>query len=297
MSEASASERLEYCTSDGHRVSAQVFRASDFSAPLLVCLPAMGVAASYYARFAAALSAEGMHVVLSDLRGLGSSSLRASRRCDFGYHEILTRDLPALLHATLEVFPSNWRLLLGHSLGGQLWSLYLSANPAAASGLVTIASCNVYYQGWQFPLNYRVLGTALFLRSLGALFGYVPAGRFGFAGNEARTLVVDWSNNCRSGSYVPCNDPADYEGALQRLMKPVLAVSFEHDRLAPKRSVDNLVVKMRAAQLTRKHLSASDLGLERVNHFNWARSPANLVGEIRAWVDGAKSQDRLQPMQ
>jgi predicted alpha/beta hydrolase len=57
----------------------------------------MGVRGSYYTDFAKMLSRAGFNVVTSDLRGVDSSSVRASRSCDFGYEEIISLDLPALV--------------------------------------------------------------------------------------------------------------------------------------------------------------------------------------------------------
>lgn len=279
-------DMIEYVAADAHRVSMRVLCADNPAAPILLCLPAMGVAASYYAGFCEALRESGMHVAMSDLRGLGSSSLRASRSCDFGYHEILSRDLGAFVAVVEEQFPASPRYLFGHSLGGQLWSLYLSANPHAAAGLVTMASCNVHYVGWEEPARYRVLGTAFLLRAIGAVLGYVPADRLGFAGNEARTLIIDWFNNCLTGNYRVTNDTIEYESALRVMGKPVLALSLEGDGLAPQRSVDNLILKMRAASVTRRHLCLSELGLARPSHFSWTKRPAPVVGLILEWVRG-----------
>jgi predicted alpha/beta hydrolase len=256
----------------------------------------MGVAAAYYTVFGEALRSLGVHVIISDLRGIGSSSLRASRACDFGYREILAHDLPALVAAVRERFPASPRFLFGHSLGGQLWSLYLSANPGAADGIVNIATCNVHYTGWPRPARYGVLGTALWFRALGETLGYVPAGRFGFAGDEAKTLIEDWSNNCLKGTYVVANDPVDYEGALRALQRPVLSLSLEGDRLAPQQAVDNLVVKMESANVTRRHLSLAELGIKRGSHFSWGKRPAAVVGAIEEWMNRAvKAGEGLQP--
>ena len=185
----------------------------------------MGVRGSYYAAFARALSGLGMHAVTSDLRGSGSSSVRASRRCDFGYREILSLDLPALIAQVRERFPESKVLLLGHSLGGQLTALHLSEHPQAADGLILIAACNVHYKGWPRFRRWGVLGFALLLRALGAVLGYVPAGRLGFAGTEARTVVIDWSNNCRDGRYAVKHSAHDYDRSLERMAKPVLSIS------------------------------------------------------------------------
>src|SRR5215472_16409125 len=239
--ESESPQLVEYRAPDGARASYQLFPTTAFNAPVAICVPAMGVRARYYSDFARLLSKSGFHTLISDLRGIGSSSVRASRKCDFGYEELINLDFPALIEAVRQRFLANEILLIGHSLGGQLSALYLSAYPDAARALVLIAACNVHYKGWSGSKRWRVLGIAVLLRMMGALLGYVPAGRIGFAGNEARTVIVDWSNNCFTGCYVLANSKHDYEQSLKRMAKPVLAISFELDQFAPRRSIENFL--------------------------------------------------------
>lgn len=278
---------IEYRAQDGASASFRLFPTEDRNAPVVICIPGMGVRGRYYTDFARMLSGRGFHVLTSDLRGIDSSSVRASRQCDFGYEEIINFDFPALVEAARQRFPSNGIILLGHSLGGQLSALYLSAHPEAATALILIAACNVYYKGWSGLRRWRVAGTVLLLRILGALFGYVPAGRFGFAGNAARTLVVDWSNNCFTGRYVLANSSYDYEQSLKRMAKPVLAISFELDDLAPLRSVENFLCKLPSSSVAHRRFAADDAALARADHFNWAKRADAVVDAIRGWADGA----------
>jgi predicted alpha/beta hydrolase len=282
---------IHYRAADGVEASARVFRAGDRSAAVIVCLPAMGVRADYYAGLAQLLCREGFTVVLSDLRGIGRSSVRASARCDFGYREILELDLPALIEAVRQEFPHSDRVLLGHSLGGQLGALFLGAHPEAAKALILIASGSVYFKGWRFPRRLRVLAMALLLRLLGAMFGYVPGDKVGFAGTEAKRVVVDWSNNCFSGRHAVAGSAFDYEKAMRALVKPVLAISFAKDDLAPPRSVQNLLDKLPQCAVTAHPYAADHPGLERLGHFNWTKRIDVIVPVIAGWVatDAGKS--------
>lgn len=289
MQETPAVEVIGYQASDSVRANLQVYKADDPNADVVVCLPAMGVRGSFYADFAQHLRRAGFHVAITDLRGIDSSSVRASRACDFGYAEILERDLPAFTACVRQRFPASSQYFLGHSLGGQLWALYLSANPLAAEGLILIASCNVHYRGWHWPTRWYVLGMALAMRSLGFVLGYVPGDKLGFAGTEARTVVRDWSHNCMTGRYEVANSPIDYEAALQRLARPILAMSFETDIYAPPNSVDNLLRKFRSSRVENRRFAKDHAGMERVTHFSWAKKPQVVVDTISDWISAQKS--------
>jgi predicted alpha/beta hydrolase len=290
-------ERVELRSADGARSELSVLQAKEANAPVLICWPAMGVRQEFYFRLALALQQRGCHVVLADLRGSASSSIRATRSSDFGYRELLNCDYPAVLEQVRARFPASRRLLLGHSLGGQLAALFASTNPGAADGLVLIAACNVHYLGWPFLLRYRVLGTALLFRLLGRALGYVPTKTFGFAGDEARTVIRDWSNNCMTGAYVVTGDERDYEAALRQLQLPVLALSFANDSLAPRDACDRLVQKLAASDLTRQHFAIDHPGLERAAHFDWAKRPDVVADTVQQWLrtTGALAGDARQP--
>lgn len=95
----------------------------------LLWLPAMGVAAKHYRPFAEALAARGVATFVHEWRGNGSSNLRASRQQDWGYKELLSRDLPASEVAIAERFPDIGPIIGGHSLGGQLACCRLALAP------------------------------------------------------------------------------------------------------------------------------------------------------------------------
>ncbi len=140
------SDTLHVQADDGASVELTVYRQQrdDAAAPVFVCLPAMGVAAAYYATLAQALRGQGFDAVTADLRGIGTSSVRAGRRSDFGYHEMVELDYPAIVAAVRDEFPQSQIYLLGHSLGGQLACLFAAARPRQASGSALYATCSVH---------------------------------------------------------------------------------------------------------------------------------------------------------
>ena len=66
-------------TAGGYRVPLRLYGASA-QAPSLLVLPAMGLAAGFYAPLASALANAGINTVLFEQRGYGLSAVRAARR-------------------------------------------------------------------------------------------------------------------------------------------------------------------------------------------------------------------------
>ncbi|MGI9263971.1 MAG: alpha/beta hydrolase family protein [Gammaproteobacteria bacterium] len=251
--------------------------------PVILCAPALGVSARSYRTLAEHLAADGNIVITADHRGIGESSVRASRTTDFGYAETLSVDWPVLIDTIRSRHPLGPLLILGHSLGGQLGSLYAAIHPDRISGLILVASCSVYYKGWGCPAGLAVLAGTQLAAFIAQLMGYFPGKKLGFGGNEARRLMRDWARNARSGRYDIENCPQDFENLLGLFDGPVLSISIAGDTFAPPLACNNLTGKLKAAQLTKRRVHvAGESGRKR--HFDWLRSPSTVCQEIKTWL-------------
>ncbi|HEV8693091.1 MAG TPA: alpha/beta fold hydrolase, partial [Lysobacter sp.] len=155
-------QALDVQSGDGHRWQVLAVIPEQPQSRLL-WLPALGVAAKHYLPFAQALAARGVAVFVHDWRGNGTSNLRPSRDCDWGYRELLMLDLPATeaaISARLDGVP---RILGGHSLGGQLGCCHLGLASDRAEQLWLVASGAPYWRAfplrtrWWLPMAYRFL--------------------------------------------------------------------------------------------------------------------------------------------
>ncbi|MBI5251438.1 MAG: alpha/beta fold hydrolase [Desulfomonile tiedjei] len=288
---------IPICSKDGARNAITVYTPSSaHSNVVLLLLPAMGVSADYYEPLALACVSSGWHAVTADLRGVGQSSVRASRTTQFGHNEMIHCDWPAIVEAVRTRFPAECLYLLGHSLGGQLSALYLSANPACADGLILVASCSVHFWGWDFPRNIGVFVSTQMIRLIAAFLGYFPGKTIGFGGIESGKVIKDWAYEALTGRYKIPGSPLDFEELLRRMRLPVLAISFDDDHFAPERAVRNLCNKMSGTQLTHRHFKPQDIGEQNLGHFLWVKKPAPVIREIEKWMRKLQScgrEDRL----
>ena len=239
---------------------------------VLVWLPALGVPARHYEVFGRALAELGVAVVVHEWRGFGSSSLRASRDCDWGYAELLARDIPATREAAAAAFPGLPLVLGGHSLGGQLACCSVALAPVRIDGLWLVASGAPYFR--VFPWAYRLWLPVAYrlLAALAHVFGALPGRRIGFGGQEARGVIHDWSRTALTGRYAARGVEA-IEPRLADVHVPVRAVLLAHDWLAPRSSLDYLLAKLGAGPRSIASLDARALGT-RADHFAWMREPA-----------------------
>lgn len=288
MTDLQPSQHIQVPFADGSSTELTVVRADDPSAPVVLCLPAMGVRAGYYELLADALADEGFSAVLADLRGSGTSSVRAGRRVSFGYAEVLELELPGILDAVCQELGVDQVVVLGHSLGGQLGLLH-AATSTRVSRVVLVASGSAWYRrvpGWGSAR--RFLGLQLLFATT-LLWGHLPQW-FPFAGREARRLVLDWGHESMTGRYRVTRSDVDYERALAESTVPALFVTFPEDEFVPLPNVEHLAAKLRTAPVAWREIPPAEFGLRRSHHFRWVFRPQAVASAVAAWV-GRSSTD------
>lgn len=260
------------------------FRSARPARSVIVVLPAMGVPASYYEPLAHALNNEGMHCVLADWRGHGSSKQRASRNSNFDYHTLVNTDIHAVISWTRQQFPQLPLITLGHSLGGQLSLLYAATHPRNIDGAILVASGSVYFRAYPFPHDIKVFFATQFFLLVSKLVGYFPGNKLGFGGREARGVISDWAYQARRSKYRLGKCIDDVEAQLVTMSLPVLGISIENDIMAPPGALAHLTGKLANATVTRRHLAKHPAHPEAADHFRWAREPVFVMDALLPWL-------------
>jgi len=278
VSTAPRAIEIPVTSADGHRTMLQA-RVPSAPRATLLWLPGMGIAARHFLAFADAVAERGIAVFVHDWRGIGSSSVRAGRHSDWGYREVLTLDLPACEAVIADALPNLPRIVGGHSLGGQLASCRLALAPGSASQLWLVASGVPYWRAfplrsaWWLPIAYQAM------RSLSILCGKLPGRRIGFGGEEARSLIRDWTASGLTGRYAATGLDVDLEAALAHVDVPIHAVTMRRDWLAPESSLRALLAKMPRA---RAHVAGLDEATPGVSadHYAWMKQPLATVDAL-----------------
>ena len=275
------SEILKVTASDGHSFDLTLVPAESATAPLLLIGPAMGTPARVYPALAEAFAAEGLNVAILELRGLGSSSLRARKGVDYGYRDLVEKDWAAARAALRGRFPKAPLFMFGHSLGGQVSFLSAALDPKDVAGVIVVAGGSVHYRGWNGPKSLGILAFTQFAGALAGTLGYFPGKRVGFGGIEAMTIMRDWARLGRNGRFDLAG--ADYESLLANCAVPALGLSFEHDGFAPHRAQAKLLAKLGRAKITHLQLSAKDAG-HKLDHYNWIKKSEPVVSRVTQWI-------------
>ncbi|MEO6104400.1 MAG: alpha/beta fold hydrolase [Pseudoxanthomonas sp.] len=263
---------------DGHRYNL-IARIPAQARASLLWLPALGVAAKHYLPLAEALAANGITVFLHEMRGNGSSSLRASRTSDWGYGEILANDIACSDAAMAAHCAAPGRIIGGHSIGAQFAACYLAMHPGAFRKLWLVASGSPYWRNFPAPKRYVFPFVFQCVPWLADLCGRLPGRRLGFGGDEARTLIRDWATVGLSNRYAAAGLATDLEAALARVSVEVRAVLLSNDWFAPRSSMQGLLDKLPNSTSTLAMLDRNALGVA-ADHFAWMKRPQAVVDAL-----------------
>lgn len=268
--------------SDGHEF--ELIDIGPTDGPVILMLPGMGISARNLIPLGLALEPLGVRLLVHEWRGNGSSSIRARRGVDWGYDTLLDVDLPASLDAAVNASSSRVSVA-GHSLGSQLACLLAAHHPERVERLLLIAGGSPYWRCYPTLTGLGLLGMLQLLPMLGRIFGYYPGRRLGFAGTEARQLMIDWARTGRTGRYAWGKPLRDEEPALAALAKRVHVIAMEHDGFVPEASTDWLLGKLPGCTVSRETLTGADAEVDRIDHFSWMHAPETTAQRIAARAD------------
>ena len=273
---------LEIPTDSDYQVPIQVLKTQG-AVQTIIILPALGVSAGFYTPLAEELANQGFNTVLFEQRGHGNSSIRASRKVNYGFKEWLSEDIPAVVHWIEANLVNTEVVLFGHSLGGHLAACYASMNPAKIKRII-LSACSTPWVGaykgkikWQLKLLNHLIPLAHFL------FGYYPGKLLGFGGNEARTLMNDWRVLVNKNIYSARGLEFDLEKAVTSYQGRILSLSFDADKIAPYKGIKAVNDKFKSAQLGHRLMKSKKMGFL-ADHFKWARNPQQIATLIKSWL-------------
>ena len=248
----------------------------------LLFMPALGIRASLYDRFAVDLANNGVACLVLEQRGHGDSPLRASRAVNWSFDDQLEQDIPA---AVAELRSLTGRLPLvvgGHSIGGHFATVLAGRQPTLMDGLLHVACGFPYhrdYPGRQGALLRRLLGL---LPLLAVVPGYYPGQRLGFGGRESLRFMRDWATWARSGSF----DFADRTGVAEAVAAyrgPVLSITLDADRFVTDKSHRRALSPLVNADVEEVVLTEAEQGKHR-GHASWAKEPRGVTTATLAWL-------------
>jgi len=236
----------------------------------------------FYAPVARFFARHGVHVLTFDYRGMGASRRGTLRTLDADVGDWAAKDLDAMLAEAQRADSHLPLVLLGHSLGGQIFGIAPS-NAGVRAAIHVTAGSGYYRFNERMRLRVRFLWfVAMPLAT--RLAGYFPGRALGIIGDLPRGVALQWRRWCLDPEYLLAEGPAA-RAAFERVRCPILAWSFDDDAMLPRRAIESLNGFYRNARIEHRHVTAGAVRTERIGHFGYfSDRQAARWNESLAWL-------------
>lgn len=274
------SERITaHCITAGDGHHFELICAGESAGRPLIFVPALGVDARYYRRFAGALARVGFYACVMELRGRQTSSVRPVRGATYGYAEILEHDVVAVVEHVAAA-TGQTPIVAGHSLGGQL--ALLGGARCGAERVAVVASGLPFHRAWGTLGSIGMIAISHLIDGIATALGVYPGERLGFGARDSARLMGDWTRTIRTGTYDVRGSEIDWEAALREYDRPALAIRIEGDRWAPARSVEMLMAKLQSADVVHRTVQVAGDGHP---HFAWVKQHDAVVEQLASFAE------------
>ena len=265
---------IRITAADGFEVAGTEFSPASTPRAVVVINAATAVRRRYYDRFATHLATRGFAVVTYDYRGVGDSAPRTLRGFAASMREWGTLDQPAVIAHATSWWPAVPLMVVGHSVGGQIFGLL--DDPSRVQRVLTVAAQHNYWGLWRPQERYVLWALwTLFMPAASHVLGYFPSRAVGLGENLPRGVALEWAKWCRTPGALVQAIGGDAAEGFARYRGPMLALSFEDDhKFAPRRAVDGLLQFYTNARSEHRHLRPADVGMTEIGHFGFFREGA-----------------------
>jgi predicted alpha/beta hydrolase len=183
--------------------------------------------------------------------------------------------------------------LIGHSAGGNL--IGLMPNLSVVDAVVLVGAQLGYWRLWPKSIRHLMAATwYLAVPALSHALGHVP-GWLGAGENWPRGIAVELARWCRHPEYL-FGDPSLDTSGYSRFDRRMLAMTFTDDPHATPEASEALLARFPAAQITRRHVAPSEIGVHKIGHFGFFRPYCEpLWLETARWLSAASAQT-IEPL-
>ena len=260
-----AAQPLTLVAADGRELGALLVEAP--SAGGALCINgATGFRREFYLKFALYCATRGLHTLIYDYRGIGSSACGAPAAEPACMSDWARLDMAAAIETLAARYPQLPLTTLGHSVGGQL--IGCVPNQARVRAHLLLAASTGYWRRQSVPFRYQALA---FWKLYGPLClrrsGCVPKGLWWRGETLPPQVFRQWRRWCLSPlAYGSQLDPALADAGFAAVRAPLLSWGFGDDPIATPRAVEALLASYPNAPIERRWTQPGAIGVRRIGH-------------------------------
>ncbi|MEM8762630.1 MAG: alpha/beta fold hydrolase [Bacteroidota bacterium] len=232
---------------------------------ILIIASATGVKQAYYQKFAQFVADNGISVITFDYNGIGQSLNKPIKELDNNAADWGRNDLEHVIQYALKHYPNAKKVVLGHSIGGQL--IGLAASSQKLDQIVLVGAQSGYWKFWKgvgrlkMWFNWYVLFPVVL-----NLFGYLNAKRISGMENLPKNMANQWRNWGKHPDYL-MSDSSITELHYQKITTPISVFGIADDDLAPLSAVQWMTLQYQNAETKSILLQPKNFQVAKIGHF------------------------------
>lgn len=182
-----------------------------------------------YGNFASFLTENGYITLTYDYRGTCASQPKDLKNFKVRMTDWGTKDMAGALQYLTNRFPKEQKIVIGHSVGGQL--IGLMPNYAQIDKIFLIASSTAYWRDIQNPIkwfiNLQLIPVHIFI------YGYLNSSKIGRGGNVPAGVATQWRKWSFDKNYFEKDlDDPDIQANYSKIRVPLKSIQIADDPIA-----------------------------------------------------------------
>ena len=207
----------------------------------------------------------GLRSLHFDYNGIGRSLKKTIKELKTNAADWGSNDLESIIEYVIKNYPKSTKLILGHSIGGQLIGLAKSA--VKLDKVILVAAQSGYWKHWRgigrikMWLNWHIL-----LPILLNTFGYLNSKKINGMEDLPRNVANQWLNWCKNKDYI-LSDKSIRRRYYDKIEADLTAFTIENDDIAPLNAVRWLKSQYKSSKKKSIHLKPIDFNVKKIGHF------------------------------
>lgn len=232
---------------------------------VLIIASATGVKQEYYSKFAKFAENNGITVITFDYNGIGRSLKKPIKKLKIDAAYWGSNDLESIIQYTISNYPKSKKVIIGHSIGGQLIGLAKSSNKL--DKIILVAAQSGYWKYWKgierikMWFNWHILFPFLL-----TTFGYLKSKKISGMENLPRNVANQWRNWGKNKDYI-FSDKSIGKTFYETIESNMTAYCIDNDKFAPEEAVQWMTKKYKNAKRKSVHLKPIDFKVKKIGHF------------------------------
>jgi predicted alpha/beta hydrolase len=225
-----------------------------------------GIPQKVYSNLAIYLTQYGYVTVTYDYRGIGNSKPKNLKGFEAKIEDWGILDMTSIFDWIISEFPNEKKIIIGHSMGGQL--VGLMDNYQKIDKLVLIASSTGYWKDMSSPYKWLMPPLwFLFVPLTTFIYGYANAKKIRQGENLPKGVAIQWRNWCINPNYFDEHfQKSNTSLFFDKLRIPLKSIQIKDDPIANEITSNKILKYYKIANIEIEKISPEQLGVKKIGH-------------------------------